>query len=279
MVRKKLCLAVDQGGTKMMIGAVDSEGKIYASKRYPTGVRNQQEMADIILNGIEDFLSAEDLGNGEAAAVGMGIVGQIDAENGIWSLMYNLESDRPIHFADMVERRFGIPCFIDNDVKAATAAELEIGIGKECNHFIYLNIGTGIAAGIVCEGKIIRGYRNNAGEVGHMIVDPYSGVRCSCGKIGCVESIASGRGIEQQYRRLLKEFPESALHKLSEEEEICSEIVFESALKGDELAMCVADKAIDAIALLIGNLITTFNPEQIVLGGGGYLRMNGFGKV
>ena len=265
---RELCLAVDQGGTKMLIGAVDSCGNILASKRYPTGISKQQSMADTIMKGMEDFVSGLKLKGRKLVTVGMGVVGQVDPQSGMWNLMYNQRGDVPIPLAAMVKSKFGLPCFIDNDVKAATAAEKTFGIGRECDNFIYINIGTGIAAGFVCDGRIIRGYQNDAGEVGHMTADAASELVCHCGKKGCVEVIASGRGMQRRCKSLCGVYPQSSLAELAKTKEIDVEQILRSADEGDEMAIHIVNDAVDAVAVLAGNLINTFNPQQISLGGG-----------
>jgi len=178
--------------------------------------------------------------------------------------MYN-EGDQEIPLAQIIKKKYGLPC-VDNDVKAATIAEKEFGIGKDTDDFVCINIGTGIAAGFVCNGRLLSGSHNNAG--GHMVVDVHSDIPCSCGKFGCVEAIASGRGILMRCFSLAKDYPESPLCRIIHQDGLPLEQIFAHAEQGDKLAKRFTDDAADAVSTMIMNLIATLDPEQIVLGGG-----------
>lgn len=263
--QKNTFLGIDLGGTKLLLGEIDDTGRLLQSRRYKTGFTEQQQAVDILMEALDDY--AANVGfKGTPVAVGAGIVGVIDHTNGIWLAMDHLRST-PVPLAQMLSARLGIPAAIDNDVRCATTAELILGYGRETKNFIYMNVGTGIAAGFVSEGRIIRGQNNNSGEIGHMVVDYDSTVPCICGRNGCIEAIASGSGFTGRVKTLAPQYA-TKLAIPENGEGVDAAEIFRLADEGDELCLRLAREAADALACGIMNLVRTSDPEAVILGGG-----------
>ncbi|MGB8452888.1 MAG: ROK family protein [Anaerocolumna sp.] len=260
-------LALDLGGTKLLIGEVDLDGRISHSRQYPTGYLTQEQELGLIYSSLDDYISKEGISGKTPKAMGMGLIGQVDQENGIW-IMIDPDRKNPIRLSDLLEKKYGIPCSIENDVKAATLAEQIFGAGKDIDDFIYLNIGTGIAAGFIAGGELLRGFENDSGEIGHMTVNYDSNIPCACGRFGCVEAIASGGGMNNRIGQLKERYPGSPLILAAKEGFVRAEQIFEQADAMDALAMKIAFDAVDAIAELILNLVRVSAPRRVVLGGG-----------
>ena len=260
-------LGLDMGGTKLLIGEVDSHGNIYKYKRYDTGYFNQQAMVDIVQRSMDDYIHSVGWQAGKPKAIGIGLIGRVDYEQGIWQQI-DPESTNPIPLAQVISDQFGIPCKIDNDVKSATRAEMRWGIGLDSSNFLYINVGTGIAAGMVINGQLIRGCHFNAGEVGHVRVGVPVGVKCSCGRIDCVESIASGIGFDR-CARLLSDKYQTSLHIPNVGgERVSVKEVFQLYEQEDPLCRVLVNQAAEALANLIMNLVRMTDPDTVVLGGG-----------
>jgi predicted NBD/HSP70 family sugar kinase len=258
-------IACDFGGTKLLIGETDEEGNILQSKRYHTGVTEQKDAVDLILASLSDYI--EQVGFiGTPVAAGLGVVGVVDYNNGIWKSIDHKETI-PIPLAAMISEKLGIPAAIDNDVKCATRAEMMFGQGKNSDNFIYINVGTGLAAGFVVEGKIMRGANNNSGEIGHCVVDITSEDVCICGRKGCVEGVASGIGFHNQALKLHDSLPTELLMPDQDERVDVSEI-YSLAQKGDILCKRLVDHAVDGLSSLIMNLVRITDPDTVILGGG-----------
>ena len=183
------CLALDLGGTKLLIGIVDKSGQILFSRRSPSplpGGRTQNEIAEYMLKCLDDFMPRASMEG--VSYVGAGVVGRVDDESGIW---LEIEPGRceTEELARILSRKTGLPSLIDNDVRCALRAERALGASRGLNDLIYMNIGTGIAAAFVTGGKVIKGRCFNAGEVGHVAVDVFGDVVCPCGRKGCAEAI------------------------------------------------------------------------------------------
>lgn len=266
-------LGMDLGGTKLLIGETDAAGNILSYKKYPSGYLNQERALDFIQQSLDDYLREGRAKPGlPLLALGLGVVGRVDNAKGIW---YQIDRKRneQVNLGEALLQRYGLPCYVDNDVRSATKAELLFGHGRESKNFIYLNVGTGIAAGIVVNGRIVRGGHFNAGEVGHTTVGVNVGTKCDCGRHNCVETIVSGSGIDKCARLLAPDYPGTAL-VIPENGRVSVLEVFEKA-GSDELCNRLTENAAEALANLIMNLVRTSDPETVVLGGGvvsdGYL--------
>jgi glucokinase len=177
----------------------------------------------------------------------------------------NLPIKAPVSLGKRLSDQYGFPVALDNDVHAATLAEMDWGIGTESDDFLYLNVGTGISAGLVFNGQLVRGSKNYAGELGHMAVLP-DGPLCPCGRRGCVEPIASGGGMLARVKGQLVNFPNSILH--NQTKALTAQSIFSAADAGDPLAVRISSDAVQALSIALVNLVNLLNPEWIVYGGG-----------
>ncbi|MDD3277831.1 MAG: ROK family protein [Lachnospiraceae bacterium] len=254
-------LGLDFGGTKLLIGETDEEGNILNTKRYKTGLTDQQEAVTCIMEALEDYKATTGF-QGQLKAAGLGIVGIVNRRRGEWISMSHEVKNPPIPLQKLLEEKLQVPCAIDNDVRSATTAELLLGRGQTSEDFIYLNVGTGLAAGIVTDGRLIRGANNNSGEIGHMVVDINSTQQCVCHRKGCAENIVSGTGFTAQIRR------EDAAELLDEDGKAKVVELFRKADAGDPLCQKITDYAAKTLACVIMNLVRVSDPDTVILGGG-----------
>lgn len=256
---------IDLGGTKLLIGEVDAEGHILREKRYPSTFRDQRDAKDYIFRAIDDYLVTVANPLCKPTAMGLGLVGRVDTERGIWE---QIDPSRtfPIEMARELTERYRLPAYIDNDVKSATRAELHWGVGRFSRNFVFINVGTGIAACSVVNGQLIRGSHFNAGEVGHTTVGVNMGTTCACGRKNCVETIAAGCGFDI-CARLLRERYETRLTIPEDGKRVSVKEVYELSLQGDALCEMLVKNAAEALASLIMNLVRVTDPDTVVLGG------------
>lgn len=268
--KKGVCLGLDLGGTKLLIGEVDGQGNVLRSKRYPSAIAagaTQTEVMESIKEDMDDYLKENQLVPGQDFdAIGMGMVGRVDPVNGLW-----LEIQKPrmetVETARILSERYKVPCGIDNDVRSGAEAEKRFGKAKGCNDFIYMNVGTGIGAAFMIGGKMLTGAHFCGGEVGHHVADSGSDVQCPCGRMGCVEALASGMGLHSRAEALKGQYPYTAL-EFPESGRIDGRSVFVLADEGDALCMRLAQDAAKAVAETLSNLLWIADPEKIILGGG-----------
>lgn len=258
----KTYIGVDLGGTSLKLGEMDCAGKILRQASVPSGYLTQREALDFIEKELDSFLTKP---AGAPAAIGAGLLGRIDSEEGMW---LELDHDRreEMPFANVISKRFGLPCFIDNDVRSAAKAEQLFGSAEGLKNWAYVNVGTGIGAAVFSGGRLMRGGHFNAGEVGHTGSGIDFHAPCSCGRPDCVEPVASGMGLDLCARLLAPKYPDTKL-AIPKNGRVSAGEIF--ALYGtDHLCRTLTDNAAQALANLLMNLVRFCDPEKIVLGGG-----------
>jgi predicted NBD/HSP70 family sugar kinase len=187
----------------------------------------------------------------EFGAIGVGVPGAVDPASGRVAHAVNLGLDG-LALGDELGERLGVRVRLENDVNVAALGAFHLlGHGPE-RSMAYLNLGTGLAAGLVLGGRLWRGSRGTAGEIGHIPVDP-AGELCSCGQRGCLELLASGSAVARQWPT---EHPRPVQN------------LFEAAAAGDALAIEVRQRFIDNVASAVRVLVLTVDVDVVVIGGG-----------
>jgi predicted NBD/HSP70 family sugar kinase len=247
-----LTVGLDIGGTKVLGVVLDGTGQVCATVRMPTRL-GPQGVVDAAHAAVSDLLGQVGRAVSELAGVGIGLPGLVDPISGQVMHAVNLGIDGvPLALADLLAARLGVPVVVDNDLNvAALGASHEMG--GQGGDIAFLSLGTGVAAGIVLEGRLRRGVSGAAGEVGHIpiVVD---GPVCACGQRGCVELYASGPGIEARWpARYGRPAPAE---------------LFEAAQRGDPHALRIRQETVGAIAAAVRILGLTVDVRYVVLGGG-----------
>lgn len=258
-------LAVDLGGTKLLIGEVTQSGEILSQVKASSDVTSQRVAINAIKKAVQIYLKTA-VRKGNIIGIGIGMVGRMDTEKGIWYEIHPELADEinvRREFSEFTE----IPVFIANDVYCATLAELLLGFGTDTKSFVYMNIGTGIAGRIVDKGKVMVGNHFDSGEIGHMVVDMNSNWKCICGRKGCVEPISSGLGMHNQAVRFKDEFPDTII-SFVDGQRIGARELMDGYEKQDELSKKVINQSLKGLATLIMNMVRVSDPEAIILGGG-----------
>ena len=258
-------LGVDLGVTKLMIGEMDGGGKLLRTQKHPTGPLAQREALALIERSLDEFLE-NGRPDGNTAAIGLGLVGRVDSSAGVW-LEIEPGREDPLPVGKILSERYGLPCFLDNDVRSATKAELLFGRGRDTEDMIYINVGTGIAAGTVTGGRLVTGGHFNAGEVGHTTSGIEFRAPCVCGRPDCVESVASGLGLDRSARILAAQYPGTKLAIPGDGTRVSAADIF-ALYDDDPLCRALTDNAAQALANLIMNLVRVSDPDTVVLGGG-----------
>lgn len=245
---RQIRVGLDVGGTKIDAVAVDATGEIIGRHRRPTGW-GEEAVVESIVASVAALADEAGLPISRIGSVGIGIPGLVDAEAGrvVHAVNLGVES---LDLADRAERALGVPFRVENDVKAAAlgAAVLSGVTGS----MAYLNLGTGVAAGIVLDGRIWRGARGTAGEVGHISVDP-RGRLCGCGQRGCVETLCGGGALAKAWGR------PGALPIRD---------IFDAADAGDPLASALRDDLYHGAAAAVRVLVLSADVETVIIGGG-----------
>src|SRR5262245_65073053 len=168
----------------------------------------------------------------EVLAIGVGAAWMCDATDGVLRFAPNL-AWRNLPIAQRMRDALGLPCQVDNDASMAAYGEFRFGAGRGYRHVLLVAVGTGIGGGIVADGRLFRGAKGFAAEVGHVIVEP-EGPPCGCGNRGCWEQVASGGAIGRGGRGAVLEHPHSILWQLAEGDpaHVTGKIVTDAAIRG-----------------------------------------------
>ena len=247
---------IDIGGTKIAVLIVDRAGAVLGRATHASSVGDQHGAAAAIAAALDEALAAADLQRDDLDAIGVGVPGRVDPVAGHVTLAVNLGwTDFDLRGA--LEAELGRPVVIENDARAAALGlhrRRLAGNGLDGGDLAYLAVGTGIAAGVVLGGKLHRGTRGLAGEIGHAIVDP-DGPICACGQVGCLEAFASGPSIA---RRATTAGMATATAK----------DVYTAAAGGDTTASELVDDVGRRLAWAVHLLVMTYDVDHVVVGGG-----------
>lgn len=261
----KYIIGVDLGGTKISCALADLTGNIIETQVVATNA-SEGEIAVLnrIINVIDKVMLNTNTVKEDIKSIGIGAPGPLDAKRGIIIEPANL----PFTNFDLVtpiKEKFNIPVHLDNDANAAAIGEFMFGAGKGTENMVYITVSTGIGGGAILNGKIYRGRTTNALEVGHTTVEPFSSARCNCGNLGCLEALSSGTAIAKRAKDAVLSNIDTTLKMY---ETITSYEVFKEAENGDKVAISIRDSALKYLGVGVTNIINTFDPDKVVIGGG-----------
>jgi glucokinase len=260
-----VAIGADLGGTKMAVGAVDSNQRVLHRATEGTMGRGLQNLLDELTEELRAAVAAAP----QAIAIGLGIPATIDRERGLAISAVNLPLiDVPIR--DLIVERMGLPVYVDNDANVAALAEHRFGAARGARNAIMLTIGTGIGGGLILGGQVYRGSTGAGAELGHVVIDQ-NGPPCqgNCPNRGCVEALASGTALAREGRAAAESAPDSALARtLAAAGTIEGRDVTDAALDGDETAREVVALIGTRLGVALSSLANIFEPDVIVIGGG-----------
>jgi len=258
---RKLIFAADLGGTHLRAAIVDQKGRIHSRfKQNTPQVADANAIVDAIVSAVHEFQKAA-----EISAVSLVVPGTVKVEEGAVVKAPNLPCLDGFPLAAALTEQLGLPAILENDANAAAVGEMWQGAAVGCKTIICVTLGTGVGGGIILDGKLWRGVDGSAAEIGHMCVDPFGGVACTCGSRGCLEVFASATAIVRMTREASPRYPDSVLQGV---EDRTAEMIFEAGQQGDELALEIFRRMGVYLGIGLANLINILNPEIIVIGGG-----------
>lgn len=273
-VKNRPVLAVDIGGTKIMVALFGADGKIQAKDTRPTlASEGVDAVVERLYTAMQDILKSDNLAFSQLEAISIACAGGIDTAKGIVvtpSPSLPGWSDLPL--ADIIKEKTGVITYILNDASAAALGEQRFGAGKGIKDLVLLTLGTGIGGGIIIDDKLYLGADGGAGELGHMTVEA-DGLKCGCGNTGCLEMYASGRAVATEAVVRIRKGENSSLVKNIEK--LTAEMVGKAAQQGDKLAQDVIARAAFYLGVGMVNIVNIFNPQMIIIGGG----LTGLGEI
>lgn len=266
-----ILLGLDVGGTnvKAVLAAPDGGGRRRA--RWATASLGGDPEA--VLAGLEarirEFLAREGLAPEALAGLGLACAGLIDHADGRLLSAPNLRHWEGASLGRTLSRRFGRPVAIENDVNALVYGEWRLGAGRGTQHLVCLALGTGVGGGLILDGRLYRGRRGLAAELGHIVI-ARDGRRCPCGNRGCVEAYAGARAIGAAARRALarRRPGHRELTRLLAGAAPDPRALHAAARAGSALARELLAEAGRALGVGIVSCINAFAPDRVILAGG-----------
>ncbi len=243
-------LAIDIGGSKISMGIVDRETGVVKAKikKLLPKKYDVSTLLEIIYENAENLLQYNPV------AIGVTIPGLADAQNGVW-VYAPFSGIKNVNVGKLLGDKYSLPVYIENDVNACAIAEKIYGCCKAENDFLWVTVSNGIGGALFLNGKLYLGATNNAGEIGHLIVEENTDKKCGCGSYGCLEAMASGNAIEKSYQ--------AATGKC-----LNGEAIAKAYADGDKNAKEIYALAGRYIGKALANCINILGINKIVLGGG-----------
>ncbi|MEM1484162.1 ROK family protein [Oscillospiraceae bacterium PP1C4] len=249
---QKNVLSIDVGGSKLLVGIIDKQGNVLASRKSLFHEPNKDSVYKAIVTESRALLQA----GFEIECAGVSIPGLANPQTGMWLYAcFSKISNFPL--AALLSEEFQCPVYIENDANICAYGEKMFGHAKNKEDFIWVTVSNGVGAGVFLGNKIFYGASGNAGEIGHInVVD--QGHKCPCGNDGCLEAYAAGPAIARRYRERVPDAPF----------DITAKDISEKAKLGDPIAMEIFKETGCYLGKAIASVINILNVPLVVLGGG-----------
>jgi glucokinase len=269
---KRFAVGVDLGATRIRVCVGDESGKLFWRKstqmpRPPRVEDYVDHLVGRVREGVENSPRKEDI-----AGIGVASIGPLDLHEGRMAFPSNLPY-KTVPIVEPLKKAFGVRVVLMNDARTAALGERRFGAGRAHENLVYITISTGIGGGAIVDGHLLSGKDGNAGEIGHVTVDPQERLRCGCGRRGHWEAYCSGRNLPNLAKMLASKWRGDAVGIISEVKKADSGRpdstgILRAAKEGDRFAEHVAMEMGKFNALGFANVINSYDPSLITVGGG-----------
>ncbi|WHX26259.1 ROK family protein [Virgibacillus halodenitrificans] len=262
-------IALDIGVTKVSAGLVNFKGVIY--ERYSismTDFNYQTTFIEKVYKVIDQLLSETKIEISKIAGIGVSAPGPIDEDGSQILSPPNLQGVENVNLKDQLQQRYNLIIILEKDANAAALAEQWFGEVNKNENILYIFADQGIGGGMIVDSRTYRGFKNGAGEIGHISIDP-DGPRCNCGNFGCLEAVASGLSIITRIKKEIRRGGRSSLTDLylNDEDALTLETIMEHGENGDELVLKVLEETGRYLGIGVTNAINFFAPKMVIFGG------------
>ena len=261
-------LALDIGGTKTSAALFTRDGEIVEESVHVVDSKTSGGEEAVYENTKSLLKKTAAAANGSIAGIGVGSPGPVDRNRGL-IVHAPLMGFRNFPVAERLSQDFGLAVRLDKDGNLGALAEQRRGVAQGAHNMAYVTVSTGCGGGIVINGELYHGAHDNAGEFGHLSIDP-EGLPCPCGSRGCFELYASGTALIRTMRRDLETGIKSAVFDLAQgkRENITGKLLDQAAGLGDPYALELYRREGYYLGVGLANLCNMLDPEVLVLGGG-----------
>lgn len=265
-------IGVDMGSYYLRVVVTDLVGNVVFKSQDQTRLyEGREHVLARTFNAVDRAIQGCGIPVRQVRGIGVGHSGIVDQARGLvlsFPRPAQMMEWKNVPLQEMLQKRYGMHCVLDDSVRAIALAELRCGTGKDLADFIYIDVGMGIGAGIVLNGSVYGGPGGGAGEFGHMtVVD--KGPLCCCGNSGCLETVASCAAIINAVDIAIRKGVDSRIRELAEDhlDRISIELIAEAARQNDSLAFRVFDGAVAHIGIALADVVNLLNPNVVILGG------------
>lgn len=259
-MKTKSFLGIDFGGTKINFVLLTNNKIIYKMGILTGKIVSGDDIVQKILTGVTKVEQKTSI---HPSAIGIGLAGMVNRTTGQIIFLPNIGKIKDFPIVEHLSKKLSIPTFLENDVNAALLGEACLGAAQNKQNVVFISVGTGIGGAILIAGRIYTGKNGLAGEIGHLTVQE-NGLLCNCGKRGCLETVASGKGIERYVTSEITKGVKTEMMGCK----ITAKKIAQFAKHGDKLALRAYSQASHYLGKICGNIINILNPEIIILGGG-----------
>ena len=268
MAKRDWHLGIDVGGTKILAGVFNGGNEILGrSKRKTRGHGDPQAVLRRIVKTAREAIEASEADLKAIRSIGICVPGPIQPDEGLVIEAPNL-GWRNVKVVEHLAGELGRPTYLSNDVTAGTWGEFSLGAGRGAGNLLGVFVGTGIGGGIVIDGRLYSGSSQEAGEIGHICLDP-NGPACGCGRYGCLEAYASRTAIARHIRAAADRGESSPiLDELDADAPIRSRLLKQAWEEEDPVVREAIGQSAYFLGIGLGSIANVLNPDRIVLGGG-----------
>ena len=262
-------IAVDLGATSLDVALCNLDAEIIEVKRREVLVNNgPKTVMDQVDQLIEELLKSNSISQKKIFGIGMGVPGPVEFSKGLPVSPPIMPGWHLTPLKKILQEKYSCPAFIDNDVNVMAVGEKHAGLAQDISNFIFIKIGTGIGAGIICEDKLYRGSKGCAGDIGHIGIEGEEEL-CPCGNRGCLEVVAAGPAIAKKAKAAAKNREsEFLLALLKEKGDITAEDVGQAVKNNDRASIEIVKSSGQKIGQVVSRLVNFYNPSLIIIGGG-----------
>ena len=262
-------IGIDLGGTNIKVGLVNENYEIIAKATAPTDLpRPAEAVCKSIVDTVWKVLNEAKVTIGEVNSIGIGTPGVANRNSGVVLYSCNLDF-KNTDLRSIIKKYLDKPLYVENDANAAAFGEVLAGAGKGFKDVIVVTLGTGVGGGIIIDGKIYTGFNFCGAELGHTVIE-YNGRQCSCGRKGCFEAYSSATALINMTKESMEANKDSKMWEIAggSLENVDGKTAFDGMRADDAAAKGVVQMYIDYLGCGLTNIINTFQPEMLLIGGG-----------
>ncbi len=266
---EKLLCGVDLGGTKLSAGLFSQNGRRIDRLEIKDHVdKDNDGVTEAIVGLAKAILLQNRLQDSDLLGIGIGVAAHIRFREGIIITSSNFRVPfKNYPMREKVQSHFRVPVILDNDANAQAYGEFTFGAGRGRKDVVFMTVSSGIGAGIIIDGKLLRGVTGTAGEIGHTITQFESDQQCTCGNRGCLMAQASGIFFPSLFQKKLEE-GKTTLMNINDVSAVDGHALAQGFKQGDGICSEIYYESARMIGIGVYNIFQMLNPEAVIIGGG-----------